>query len=78
MEFLKWLPHTQNQSQTDDAGSARMVFTRTDGFSDLTARGPHTPDAAPGGPWVVVVDLTGEGAGFPVDGRSGVTVLHIG
>jgi type VII secretion protein EccCa len=77
-EFLKWLPHTQDQTETDETGSARMVFTRTDGFTDLAARGPHTPDAAPGGPWVVVVDLTGEGAGFPVDGRAGVTVLTLG
>ena len=77
-EFLKWLPHTQDQKETDETGSARMVFTRTDGFTDLTARGPHTADAVPGGPWVVVVDLTGDGAGFPVDGRAGVTVLTLG
>lgn len=77
-EFFKWLPHTQNKAETDEAGSARMVFTRTDGFSDLAGRGPHTPDAVPGGPWVVVVDLTGQGAGFPVDGRAGVTVLTLG
>ena len=76
-EFLKWLPQTQSNSETDAAGATRMVFTRTDGFSDLAARGPHTPDA-PGGPWVIVVDLTGEGAGFPVDGRAGVTVLTLG
>lgn len=77
-EFVKWLPHCQNQAESDEAGSARLVFTRTEGFSDLAARGPHTPDAAPGGPWVVVVDLTGQGAGFPVDGRAGVTVLTLG
>ncbi len=77
-EFLKWLPHTQDPTRTDGAGAVRMVFTRTDGFTDLAARGPHTPDAAPGGPWVIVVDLTGEGAGFPVDGRAGVTVLTLG
>lgn len=77
-EFLKWLPQTQSRTETDGAGSSRMVFTGTDGFSDLAARGPHTPDSAPGGPWVVVVDLTGEGAGFPTDGRAGVTVLTLG
>lgn len=77
-EFLKWLPQTQSDSESDAAGSTRMVFTRTEGFSDLAARGPHTPDFTPGGPWVIVVDLTGEGADFPVDGRAGVTVLTLG
>ncbi len=77
-DFLKWLPQTQSVSDSDAAGSARMVFTRTEAFSDLAGRGPHAPDAAPGGPWVIVVDLTGEGADFPVDGRAGVTVLTLG
>lgn len=76
--WLKWLPHVQHQSDTDAAGPTRMVFTRPDGLSDLTARGPHTPDAAPSGPYVVVIDLTGGRAGFPVDGRAGVTVLTLG
>lgn len=76
--WLKWLPHVQHQTDTDAAGSTRMVFTRPDGLADLTARGPHTPDAAPGGPYVIVVDLTGGKAGFPVDGRAGVTVLTLG
>ena len=49
-----------------------------DGLSDLTARGPHTADAAPSGPYVVVIDLTGGKAGFPVDGRAGVTVITLG
>lgn len=77
-DFLKWLPQTQSVSDSDAAGSARMVFTRTEAFSDLAGRGPHAPDSAPGGPWVIVVDLTGEGADFPVDGRAGVTVLTLG
>jgi type VII secretion protein EccCa len=55
-----------------------MIFTRADGLSDLTARGPHTPDAGPGGPYVVVVDVTGGSAGFPVDGRAGVTLITLG
>ena len=55
-----------------------LVFTRPDGLSDLTARGPHTADAAPSGPYVVVIDLTGGRAGFPVDGRAGVTVITLG
>ncbi|WP_343575967.1 type VII secretion protein EccCa [Mycobacterium sp.] len=76
--WLKWLPHVQHQTDTDAAGSTRMIFTRPDGLSDLTARGPHTPDAAPGGPYVVVVDLTGGSAGFPVDGRAGVTLITLG
>src|SRR5690606_5214722 len=37
-----------------------------------------TADSAPSGPYVVVVDLTGGKAGFPVDGRAGVTVLTLG
>ena len=53
--WLKWLPHVQHQNDTDAAGATRLVFTRPDGLSDLTARGPHTADAAPGGPYVVVV-----------------------
>ena len=77
-EFLKWLPHTQSPTERDAAGAVRMIVTGTDAFTDLAGRGPHTPDGAPSGPWVVVVDLTGEGAGFPVDGRAGVTVLTLG
>ena len=76
--WLKWLPHVQHQTDTDAAGATRLVFTRPDGLSDLTARGPHTADATPSGPYVVVVDLTGGGAGFPVDGRAGVTVITLG
>ena len=76
--WLKWLPHVQSQSETDAAGAARMVFTREDRLNDLTARGPHTADTAPTGPYVVVVDLTGGRAGFPIDGRSGVTLITLG
>jgi type VII secretion protein EccCa len=76
--WLKWLPHVQHPTQTDASGPARMISTSPDGFADLAARGPHTPDAAPGGPYVVVVDLTGGGAGFPPDGRAGVTVITLG
>jgi type VII secretion protein EccCa len=76
--WLKWLPHVQHQTDTDAAGATRLVFTRTDGLADLTARGPHTADAAPSGPYVVVVDLTGGKAAFPVDGRAGVTVITLG
>lgn len=76
--WLKWLPHTQHQTDMDAAGPTRLVYTRPDGLNDLTARGPHTADAAPGGPYVVVVDLTGGKAGFPPDGRAGVTVITLG
>lgn len=76
--WVKWLPHLQHQTDTDAAGTTRLIFTRPDGLSDLTARGPHTPDAGPGGPYVVVIDLTGGTAGFPVDGRAGVTVITLG
>ncbi|MEU0497118.1 type VII secretion protein EccCa [Mycobacterium sp. NPDC006124] len=76
--WLKWLPHAQHQTDTDAAGATRLVFTRPDGLSDLAARGPHSADSAPTGPYVVVVDLTGGRAGFPVDGRAGVTVITLG
>jgi type VII secretion protein EccCa len=76
--WLKWLPHVQHQTDTDAAGATRLIFTRPDGLSDLTARGPHTADSTPSGPYVVVVDLTGGRAGFPVDGRAGVTVITLG
>lgn len=76
--WVKWLPHVQHHSDTDAAGPIRMVFTRPDGLSDLTARGPHNADATPSGPYIVVVDLTGGRAGFPVDGRSGVTIVTLG
>ncbi|WP_343710094.1 type VII secretion protein EccCa [Mycobacterium sp.] len=76
--WVKWLPHIQHPTDTDAAGSTRMVFTRPDGLSDLSARGPHTPDAGPGGPYVVVIDLTEGSAGFPIDGRAGVTVITLG
>lgn len=76
--WLKWLPHVQHQTDTDAAGPRRLVFTRPDGLADLTARGPHTADSAPSGPYVIVVDLTGGRAGFPKDGRAGVTVITLG
>ena len=76
--WLKWLPHVQHQTDTDAAGPTRLVFTRPDGLADLTARGPHTADSAPSGPYVVVIDLSGGKAGFPVDGRAGVTVITLG
>lgn len=76
--WLKWLPHLQHQTDTDAAGPTRLMFTRPDGLSDLAARGPHTADSVPTGPYVVVVDLTGGKAGFPADGRAGVTVITLG
>ncbi|TLH70742.1 type VII secretion protein EccCa [Mycolicibacterium aubagnense] len=76
--WLKWLPHVQSQTEFDDAGPKRLVFTKPDGLADLTARGPHSADAPPSGPYVLVVDLTGGKAGFPVDGRAGVTVITKG
>jgi type VII secretion protein EccCa len=76
--WLKWLPHVQHQTETDAAGPVRLISTRPDGLSDLAARGPHAPDSLPSGPYVVVVDLTGGKAGFPPDGRAGVTVLTLG
>ena len=63
--WLKWLPHVQHQTDTDAAGPTRLVFTRPDGLSDLTARGPHTPDATPSGPYVVVIDLDRRQGRFP-------------
>lgn len=76
--WLKWLPHVQHQTETDAAGPVRMIYTRPDGLADLAARGPHAPDTLPTGPYVVVVDLTGGKAGFPPDGRAGVTVITLG
>lgn len=76
--WLKWLPHTQHQTDNDATGSTRLISTSADSLGDLTARGPHSPDSLPTGPYVVVVDLTGGKAGFPPDGRAGVTVLTLG
>ncbi|AKN15728.1 hypothetical protein MHAE_08228 [Mycobacterium haemophilum DSM 44634] len=76
--WLKWLPHVQHPTETDAAGPTRLIFTRSDGLADLTSRGPHAPDSLPGGPYVVLVDLTGGKAGFPPDGRAGVTVITLG
>ncbi len=76
--WLKWLPHVQHHCDTDGAGTARLIFTRPDGLSDLFARGPHAAEAAPTGPYVVVIDVTGGRAGFPVDGRAGVAVITLG
>ena len=76
--WVKWLPHVAHQADADAAGATRMVYTRPDGLSDLAARGPHGADSVPAGPYVVVVDLTGGRAGFPVDGRAGVTVVTLG
>ncbi|OBI21794.1 type VII secretion protein EccCa [Mycobacterium sp. E2462] len=76
--WLKWLPHLQHPTDTDSAGPVRMIYTRPDGLSDLAGRGPHSPDSLPGGPYVVILDLTGGKAGFPPDGRAGVTVITLG
>jgi type VII secretion protein EccCa len=76
--WLKWLPHVQHPTDTDGAGPTRMIYSRPDNLTDLAARGPHTPDSSPAGPYVVVVDLTGGKAGFPPDGRAGVTVITLG
>ena len=76
--WLKWLPHVQHPTETDGAGTTRMIYTRPDGLADLAARGPHTPDSAPSGPYMVIIDLTGGSAGFPPDGRAGVTVITLG
>jgi type VII secretion protein EccCa len=76
--WLKWLPHVQHPTDFDGGGLSRMIYTRQDGLADLAARGPHSPDALPGGPYVVVIDLTGGKAGFPPDGRAGVTVITLG
>ena len=76
--WLKWLPHVQHPTETDDAGPVRMIYAGPDELVDLAGRGPHSPDSLPGGPYVVVVDLTGGKAGFPPDGRAGVTVLTLG
>ncbi|MEZ0053661.1 type VII secretion protein EccCa [Mycobacterium sp. MAA66] len=76
--WVKWLPHVQHQGDSDGAGSTRLIYTRPDGLADLTARGPHSADSIPTGPYVMVIDLTGGKAGFPVDGRAGVTVITKG
>lgn len=76
--WLKWLPHVQHQTETDGAGPVRMISTHPDGLADLAARGPHAPETLPTGPYVVVLDLTGGKAGFPPDGRAGVTVITLG
>ncbi|OBA77137.1 type VII secretion protein EccCa [Mycobacterium sp. 1554424.7] len=76
--WLKWLPHLQHPTDTDGAGPTRMIYARPDGLADLAARGPHAPDSLPTGPYIVVVDLTGGKAGFPPDGRAGVTVITLG
>ncbi len=76
--WLKWLPHLAHPTDADGAGPVRMIYTRPEGLSDLAARGPHSPDSLPGGPYVVVIDLTGGKAGFPPDGRAGVTVITLG
>lgn len=76
--WLKWLPHVQHQTDTDAAGLVRMISARPDSLADLAARGPHAPDTLPTGPYILVVDLTGGKAGFPPDGRAGVTVITLG
>lgn len=76
--WLKWLPHVQHPTDTDAAGPVRMISAHPESLSDLAARGPHSPDSTPGGPYVVVVDLTGGKAGVPPDGRAGVTVFTLG
>jgi type VII secretion protein EccCa len=76
--WLKWLPHAQHPTDTDAAGPVRMISAHPESLADLAARGPHSPDSTPGGPYVVVVDLTGGKAGVPPDGRAGVTVFTLG
>ncbi|MBV8786863.1 MAG: type VII secretion protein EccCa [Mycobacterium sp.] len=76
--WLKWLPHLAHPTETDAAGPVRMIYARPELLADLAGRGPHSPDSLPGGPYVVVIDLTGGKAGFPPDGRAGVTVITLG
>ncbi len=76
--WLKWLPHVRHPTESDAAGPIRMIVTRPDALADLATRGPHTSDSLPDGPHVVVLDLTGGKAGFPPDGRAGVTVITLG
>ncbi len=76
--WLKWLPHVQHPTDVDAAGAVRLISAHPESLSDLASRGPHSPDSTPGGPYIVVVDLTGGKAGIPRDGRAGVTVITLG
>jgi type VII secretion protein EccCa len=76
--WMKWLPHVQHPTDVDAAGAVRLISVHPESLSDLAGRGPHSPDSTPGGPYIVVVDLTGGKAGIPRDGRAGVTVITLG
>lgn len=48
--WLKWLPHVQHQTETDAAGSTRLIFTRQEGLSDLARAGHTHPIRFPAAP----------------------------
>ncbi|BCB76262.1 type VII secretion protein EccC [Phytohabitans flavus] len=86
-DWLKWLPHVQDDRNADGAGPARMVFESTAALEealddDLSVRPRHSPDAKPwtGGAHLLVVLDGGEmGPASPLRGTGvqGVTVLDL-
>ena len=76
--WLKWLPHVQHPTEADAAGANRMIVHPARRPVRSGRARPALAGFAPGGPYVVVVDLTGGKAGFPPDGRAGVTVITLG
>ena len=87
-EWAKWLPHVQHPSESDGAGSARMICTSLDALEDmlgdqLAGRARFHRDAAPVPEQphlVVVLDGASVGADSVLasgEGLQGVTVIEV-
>src|SRR5690606_16585403 len=61
-DWVKWLPHSQDDSRTDAAGAVRLIFDSLDTLEEalgdeLSTRPRHSADAAPvsGAPHLLIV-----------------------
>jgi S-DNA-T family DNA segregation ATPase FtsK/SpoIIIE len=86
-DWVKWLPHAQDERHTDAVGPVRLVYTSMDGLETalgeaVSGRPRHSPDARPlpGAPHLLVVLDAGDvpvSANLQGNGLMGTTVIDI-
>jgi S-DNA-T family DNA segregation ATPase FtsK/SpoIIIE len=85
-DWIKWLPHAQDDRSSDAVGSVRRVYRSLDELErrlgeELTSRPRHSPDGASGRPHLLVV-VDGapvpEASALTGSGMLGVSVAHVG